>query len=285
MNDLAPSSKAGGVLTENLAALAEYAFRTAAVHCTDCALYHALWSYERLSGVRGNGFETDREILASLFRNHAGENSRVLIAGAADAGLLALMAQSLDPSRPHITVADRCATPLHVCTQYAATHALPVGTLVTDLISQPLSGKYELAFTHNLLRHLPRDRHVAFLRNLRDALTPGGVLILAHSLPAAPTPGVPLSHYAARIFEALSSQGIGLPESEDRFRSRLEAYVESQPRWLDAIISPDHVERVFDTAGFRIVRRIDHERRTSVPDRDGGATRPTPAHIFVAEPA
>ena len=73
-----------------------------------------------------------------------------------------------------------------------------------------------------------------------------------------------------------------LPESESSFRRRLESYAEKQHAWSDAVLGLSHVESVFEKAGFRILDRIDHDRRRTVPDRDGGPPTPMPTHIFLA---
>src|SRR5215467_4124293 len=106
-------------LREDLFQLAEHGFHTAARFCKSCYHYHALWGYERLAGIKSNGFETERDLLEPLLNSELPERGRVLIAGAADAGLLAFTAQTMHNRVGAITVADRCPTPLEVCRRYA----------------------------------------------------------------------------------------------------------------------------------------------------------------------
>ena len=272
-------------LRENLLTLAEHGFHAAAQLCKACYHYHALWGYERLAGIKSNGFETERDFLEPLLNSELREQGRVLIAGAADAGLLAFVAQTTSNRAAGITVADRCATPLAVCRAYAAAYGLKVATEVTDLTLDAIPTAHDLAFAHNVLMLQPLEKHAAFLGNIRRSLLPSGKLVLVNRVRAAkPSARLPPEHYATRLIEALSARGIALPEGEADFRKRLEAYAEQQHAWSDAIVELGHVERAFDDAGFRILRRIDHDRRRTIPDRDGGPPMPMMTHIFVVTP-
>jgi SAM-dependent methyltransferase len=274
-------------LSENPAELAEHGFRVAQSLCSGCRNYHALWGYERLARVKSNGFETERDILEPLLRRHARQGSHVLIAGAADAGLFAMMAQATRTAMPDITIADRCGTPLSVCRRYAEMHRLAVRTVTTDLTAAPLAATHDLAFAHNVLMLMPLGLHASFLSNIRRSLAPDGIFILVNRVRvrSANTSRLPPTHYATRILEALASRGVALPESEADFRRRLEQYAEEQHSWSDAIVGLEHVETSLAEAGLRIAERIDHFRRTTIPDRDGGQAIPMPTHIFVARRA
>jgi len=273
-----------GDLHEDLADLAAYQFRTAQETCVACDNYHALWGYERLAGIKGNSFETERDLLEPLLRGNLPSGGRILIAGAADAGLLALTAQATRGAAPRIIVADRCATPLAVCRRYGESHALNVATAHADLTAEPLASRYDLAFAHNVLMLQPMAQHVAFLSNIRRSLEKNGAFVLVNRVRASTPKPIPPTHYAARILEALAARGIPLPEAESEFRKRLETYAEKQHVWSDAIIDLDHVESSLREAGFHIGERIEHQRRRTVPDRDGGQPTPMPTHIFVLRP-
>jgi hypothetical protein len=276
--------RASGDLREDLADLVAYQFRTADETCVACDNYHALWGYERLAGIKGNSFETDRDLLEPLLRGNLPPEGRILIAGAADAGLLALTAQVMQGAAARITVADRCATPLAVCRRYGESHVLKVATAHTDLAAAPLNSRYDLAFAHNVLMLQPMAQHIGFLSNIRRSLEDNGAFVLVNRVRASKPKPIPPTHYATRILEALSARGIALPEAESGFRERLETYAEKQHAWSDAIIDLEHVEASLREAGFRIAERIEHHRRRTVPDRDGGEPTPMPTHIFVAIP-
>nr|UXE45465.1 hypothetical protein Hi04_10k_c4983_00010 [uncultured bacterium] len=271
-------------LQEDLVDLAERGFHAAAEHCTGCYHYHALWGYERLARIKSNGFETERDLLLPLLISALPEHGRVLIAGAADAGLLAFVTQATWGRAGAITVADRCPAPLAVCHRYAAAKGLEVETEVRDLTLAALASTHDLAFAHNVLMLEPLDRHSVFLANIRRSLAPAGRLILVNRVRSGRSSSqLPPEHYATRIIEALRAREIALPEAEADFRTRLETYAERQHVWSDAVVDLPHVETAFASAGFRILERIDHDRRRTIPDRDGGPPKPMMTHIFVAE--
>jgi len=271
-------------LLEDLADLAAYEFHAAQKLCRTCENYHALWGYERLAGLKGNSFETERDLLQPLLNANVPERGNIFIAGAADAGLLAMTAQLAHGRAPRITVVDRCATPLAVCARYAEGRALSLATVQTDLTSSPLASKHDLAFAHNVLMLQPADLHAAFLGNIRESLNDHGAFVLVHRVRSAKPQRLPPTHYASRTLAALVGRNIPLPEAEGDFRKRLESYAEQQHVWSDAVLGLSHVEWALDAAGFRIIERIDHQRRRTVPDRDGGPPMPMPTHIFLAKP-
>ena len=270
-------------LHEDLRQLAEHGFHTAARFCKGCYHYHALWGYERLAGIKSNGFETERDLLEPLLNSELPANGRVLIAGAADAGLLAFTVQTTEGRPSTTTVADRCPTPLEVCRRYAEARGLDLSTEVVELTLAAASSGHDLAFAHNVLMLQPLNLHAAFLKNIRRSLSPHGKLILVNRVRSGKsrTP-LPPEHYATRMIEALSERGIALPEPVAEFRARLQTYAERQHVWSDAIVDLPHVEGAFAQAGFRILKRIDHDRRRTIPDRDGGPPMPMTTNIFLA---
>ncbi|HYM18630.1 MAG TPA: class I SAM-dependent methyltransferase [Micropepsaceae bacterium] len=270
-------------LREDLVQLAEHGFHTAARLCKSCYHYHALWGYERLAGIKSNGFETERDLLEPLLNSELPETGRVLIAGVADAGLLAFTATTIGDKARSITVADRCPTPLEVCRRYGEAHRLNLSTEVADLTLTGVSPGHDLAFAHNVLMLQPLHLHAAFLEKIRRSLSPHGKLILVNRVRSGePRTRLPPEHYATRMIEALSKRGIALPEPVAEFRKRLETYAERQHVWSDAVVDLPHVERAFAQAGFRILERIDHDRRRTIPDRDGGPPMPMLTNIFIA---
>jgi 2-polyprenyl-3-methyl-5-hydroxy-6-metoxy-1,4-benzoquinol methylase len=265
-------------LREDLVDLASYAFRLAQENCTQCREYHSIWGYERLAEVKGNTFESERDILGPLIRDRLAQEGRVLIAGAADAGLLAFVMQEARSRAPRITVADVCATPLAVCRRHAQSHGLQIATVQQDLTKDPLATRHDLVFAHNILLHLPPHLWSAFLRNIRLCLDRNGALILVHSMrPQDPAPALPVSTgYAARALAALAARKIELPENEALFRRRLESRVR-----VYSAAGLAHLEACLTEAGFAVARRIDHDRRKVNSGLEGGEVKPVLTHIFI----
>ena len=124
---------------------AAYQFRLAQELCAECRDYHAIWPYRRLSRTV-SGIEATADIVGALLRESTQPNGRILIAGAADAGVLALTVQATENLTPFIDVADRCPTPLAVCRRFAETHGFSITTLHLDLGSFAPAQHYDVVF-------------------------------------------------------------------------------------------------------------------------------------------
>ena len=133
---------------------------------------------------------------------------------------------------------------------------------------------------------MPQSQHAAFLSDIRHSLAPGGTLILVNRVrgkrPEAQQ--APASNYAAEMLAGLTARGIPLPEAREHFHARLSDYAEAQKPWSNAVVTLEHVEEALAQAGFHVRERIDHDRRRTIPARDGGAPAKMMTHIFVATP-
>ncbi len=280
----APLDTKGGNLAEDLSALAEYEFRVAQESCIDCNEYHALFTYTRLVGVN-KSLAPDAEIAASLLAKVSPPNARILIAGAADAGMLALAARATAKQNPTITVADRCATPLAVCRRYGEMKNIHVPTFKVDLNEKSLAGPFDVGFTHNVLLFVPEDRRVDFLANLGRSLGPGGTLVLINrprQHKRADDGSLKFGNFATEVEKGLAAHGIPLPEEGARFRRRLEAAAAAERARAHVTLTLEQIEESLAAAGFRIVERVDHFRRRTSLARDGGNSETIPTYFFTA---
>src|SRR5262249_10306073 len=120
--------------SEDIPQLAADSFELANRLCDTCTNYHALWPYLRL--VRGtNGAEHEAPLRESILAERiASGYRRILIAGAADSGVLALVVRAARGWDVSVTVLDRCATPLELCRRFADRWSLSVAAIRADLI-------------------------------------------------------------------------------------------------------------------------------------------------------
>ena len=277
------ASPSGGDYREDLADLAEYEFRAAQTLCADCAEYHGLWGYGRLAGIN-NGVAMDADIMAPALRRLAFRGARILIAGAADAGLLSLVAEATGDAKPDITIADRCETPLAVCRHYAQAHGLAIATLRTELADGPLEGRYDLILAHNLLLFIPAPVRSALLRNLAQALSDKGRLMLVVGMASPQQGGTARAQYRdhAGLLEALRLRGIPLPEEESEFRRRIASLAEAWRARRAIILDRSAIETSLSAAGLMLVETIEHSRRRTLAGEDEAAPVPTCAFIASA---
>lgn len=279
----APAQGASGALHEDQLALAAFEYQTALKLCGGCQDYHATFGYGRLAGTK-KGMVTDSEALASLLAGYGKPGLRVLIAASADAGLCALAAGVLAASKPAITIADLCATPLAVCRYFAGMHGFEVNTLQMDVARTPFPGQFDVVLAHNVVSFIPPALHAAFFRNLRDALVSGGTFILGNRVRPRPQDRDDAQAIGkhGRMIEALHAKGIALPEDEARFRKRLEALDRERYERPEGTLDLERMETNFAAAGFAIRERQDDYRQGKYPKAVNPKDRAV-THFFAAQ--
>jgi hypothetical protein len=239
--------------------LAQYQFRLAQELCSECRDYHATWPYRRLSRTVG-GIEANADITEALLRESVQPNARILIAGAADAGMLALTADATKDLTPSIDVADRCPTPLAVCRLYAKTRGLSINTLELDLSISVPPHRYDVVYGDCILQFVPQQFHVDVLRKLGQAMTKRGALILVERLRAKGEYGSRSKDRAVETLNALAAHGIKLPEDEAGFLLRLNRMLNAHRTRITEYPAPSNLSFCLAAAGFRLKELSDGNR-------------------------
>ena len=241
------------------AILAQHQFRLAHELCAECRDYHATWPYRRLSRTVG-GIEANADITEALLREGVQPNARILIAGAADAGMLALTADATKNLTPSIDVVDRCPTPLAVCRLYAKTRGLSINTLELDFSSSVLPHRYDVVYGDCILQFVPHQLHVDVLRRLGQAMTKRGTLILVERLRASGEYGSRSRDRAVETLNALTARGIKLPEDEAGFVLRLNRMLNAHRTRINEYPAPSNLSSFLAAAGFRLRELSDANR-------------------------
>ena len=245
------------------AGLAEYQFRLALDHCAECRDYHSVWPYRRLSRMV-LGIETGADIVGALLGEFTQPNGRILIAGSADAGLMALTATATKDKNPFIDVADRCPTPLAVCRRFAQGQSLRITTLQLDFGSNVRQRRYDVVFVHCIVQFVPPSLRVEFLRKLGQAMTRQSALILVERLHTRKEDDPRHRDYAADTLDALAAQGIKLPEEETSFRLRLERIVNARRTRIEHSLSSSELNSCLAGAGFQMRELSDRDMQRTI---------------------
>lgn len=252
----APAAAAG--IEENLPVMAAQAYALADRHCAHCRNFHALWPYRRLArmcSAASSGAPVIERTLSALL---APGRCRVLIAAAADTGLLATVVRAGAGLRPDITVIDRCETPLELNRQFAARWSLPLQTRRLDLADFDLQG-FDVIYANEILQHFPNDRRVDLLAHMRRALRPGGHLVCVFHTGGRIEGDVVSQYragYAAWLLAELERNGVPLPDSRDRFQQRANDCASGLETREGAFREPEIVDALMQEAGFLIKDRV-----------------------------
>lgn len=236
---------------ENLVLSAAESFRLSQGLCRDCEHFHALWPYLRMARSSPSvdaGIEALQARLAGLL---SGGGRRIAIAGAGDAGLLALVARAAAGSAENILVIDRCATPLELCRAFAGRWSLPLQTLKHDLTALALEEDADVVLAHSVLSFIPREKRLDLLRRLNRSLSPDGHLLIKFNT-GRPKAASSEYDYAEATAAALEGRGVTLPEARPAFLARLREFGLAQSERELAFETANSVQALLDAAGFRM---------------------------------
>ncbi len=243
--------------TESLAEVAAEAYAQSSHLCGSCADLHALWPYIRLSRT-STGSESEGSDLEVALRDLIGNGRRrVLVAGSADSGLLALVARAGAPHPEEVVVLDICETPLELCRQFANKWSIQIATRRQDLRQLDDQSKYDVVLVHGTLH---------FIRAGRQARS-----ACAHSARAAAAgatcPDVQYEQpvhrrdrrqfppcYADSVLGELRRLHVALPDSEATLRTRLSAHSRRRQLREGAFAKAADVDLLLNEAGFEVIR-------------------------------
>ncbi len=200
---------------EDIRSLAAEAFGLAERHCGVCRPMHSLWPYLRLARA-STGAEGARSHLEPVLRHaFASGQRKVLIAGSCDTGVLALTARAGTGHDLAVTVLDACATPLALCSQFAAAWSLPLATMRVDLQDIELDAAFDLVVVHGTLHFVPPERQQDVVTRLARALGPRGLLVLLYNTSqrlAGELSRESRQNYSGMVMSELERLGVPLPE-------------------------------------------------------------------------
>ena len=237
--------------------MAAAAYALADRYCSHCRNFHALWPYRRLArmcGAAESAVPVIERVITSLL---AAGGQRLLIAAAADSGLLATVARAGAELGPEITIVDRCETPLELCRRFSRRWSLTAQTQVLDLTDLDLQG-FDVVYANSVLQFIPAERRVDVLTRIRRALRPGGHLVYVFNAGGRVVGDVLPEYrggYADWLLGELDRHGIPLPDSRETFRQRTDDYTHELETREGAFENPRIIDDMMKEAGFAIRSR------------------------------
>jgi hypothetical protein len=239
----------GEDLSANLALTA----RLAPACCTVCQGYHLRYVASRLTDAK-TPINHDRRQLAEVVGRYAAARpgpTHVLIAGAADTGILAtcahgVAAAGLGAPRVGYTVLDICETPLALCRAFAGRHGLDVQTVVADLRKPETRLAADLVIVHSVLRQIEADFHRPIMEELRSWLGPDGRIVFSNRL-GKPF-RLPKKRRRERLLERVEKGEVTLPIPLEDILAAFDRSVD-QPHEFETI---GEMHALFDAAGLAV---------------------------------
>lgn len=249
---------------------ARQAFELAQIYCGDCRDYHMTRAFLKAGGHQ-QGPERDREMFAPLLQRLSKPEARVLIAGAADTGILDFVLSAIGERAPRITVIDQCRTPLVLCERFGADRGVSITTVTGDLATAQL-GPFDLIIGHVLMSFVPEDKQRDVLRRIAGMLAPEGNFVLAlTNRPPEGSRRSPMS--VATVLAGLDARGMALPGDGTAITEALRRHLE-RPRSTAG--RGTAALQQLDAAGLVVRER--HDTGTEVP---GAADGPRPTRLYL----
>jgi hypothetical protein len=240
-----------------------------------CAWYHGTWASLHALGLVGAP-----ERHAAFFDRVLGEaiasgQSRVLVCGTADAGMLTVVLRACDGAgvAPDVTVLDRCPTPVQVSAAYARRAGTVVDEWVCDVFDAVRPEGFDVICTHGLLAFVPDERRPQAMTRFRDLLRPGGLLVTTSSIagPSAPDPVVfgddAVRAYADRARQAAEATPALGVAAEDMAASAREW---AERAFTHPVRSRDDMVSLLEGGGFSIVEADVMSRGGLLADNESG---------------
>ncbi len=205
---------------EDPVANAQQAIRFAPLLCRDCRTYHLRHMLWRVVASR-TSIRNDRAEMFALVRELVGTAAaaspdplRIVIAGAADTGILATCAHAVALLGPEIaarvnySLVDVCMTPLALCEAYSRRHGLSVDLHRADLSSLGMAIPADLVVLHSILSYLPATHRRGTMAELRNWLKPQGRMLVSNRIGLAERRRPPDAEIVASYIDRCAGRGI-----------------------------------------------------------------------------
>ncbi len=261
-------------------------------YCKDCGDFHLWWALRRVGkfdeASEWDGFREGiaRGIAAAAA---AGRRPSVLIAGAADSGILktvvdaAFLAGGADMvHRVEVTVVDHCETPLQMCRDFAGQYGVSLTTNRADIGTYAPGRSFDVIAMHEVLPFFPPDHRVDYLRRISGWLNPEGILVTWSIASPQQSPADREDRRAAafRTLETfLATAGSDIDADRDDLHERIMRGSSVKKQFPRPFNDPAGVLAFHESAGLQILEQ-------STMDRDnppGGRHRN--CVVVVARPA
>lgn len=147
-----------------------------------CDWYHAAWPVLRLiNAVSTPYWHLDFYDFAFRALHHelGNDEPKIIVVGAADFSMAAVIHETSPSANPEITVLDQCGTAIRYANYWAETHRIPLQTQRKSVLSPDEEDleRFDIAASDALLTRFPGPSRGAVLSAIRSRLRPGGAFV------------------------------------------------------------------------------------------------------------
>lgn len=226
-----------------------------AAHCSCPNGWHFVWSAFKASGRRRSIY-FQQPLLARLLTRVLPVTRKILIAGAADAGILSVLDSIFGAEVEYVAI-DRCAAPLLALRDYAARTGLSLRCQQVALQDFVPQETFDLVFMHNTLCFLLPHEAADVLRKLKRAMRPGGWMAcgMRYDRPANGLRGTDSVQFAATSRAMVQATFADRPDLARLVDPHIDAYEATYRQGGFHQYEPEQFQLLLDAAGYMTVDR------------------------------
>lgn len=137
--------------------------------------YHTLWGALRAC-ESVDSLQSEEPIFSPVISPFVKDESRLLIAGSADPGILCTLGRIAGSRQPNFTIVDKCEAPLALIEEFSAMRGAPCDTLHADILELDGCKVWDFIFVHYTHAFVAPSHQKRFFGALARSLAPGGTL-------------------------------------------------------------------------------------------------------------
>jgi hypothetical protein len=248
--------------TEDLDWQAQRGLELGSALCACEGHYHTLWGSLRVAGLN-NTMKGEAPHLTEMMAPLLRDGMRVLIAGAADPGVLCGIGRIFSPRMPAFTVIDKCKAPLALIGEFAASRAIACRALHMDLLDLDGSEQWDQIVLHYTADYMNASFRGRLFRSLAACLAPGGTLICATMTGAS----IPLhlqddmaGAFYARAVAALKDTPMAAQAQTPEFEHKLHGYSACRTIRRLRLPTAEGICEFIQDAGLRVLQKHETAR-------------------------
>ena len=232
-------------------------------HCTCTDGWHFVWAALKASKQRRSIYY-QQPLLAELLSPAASNINKILIAGAADSGLLMIL-HSIFGSKVDYTVFDICNAPLEQMKEFAQQHGISLRTQSASLTGWNSDQQYDLIFVHNTLNFLPVEAMADVLLKFASHLTEDGRLACGMRYELATEASSMRRNELLHdtISKMVQSTYATRPDLMSLVSSKIDAYVDQKKKRGVQTLRPDDFKAIWIQAGYVMVSQYQDDQTPS----------------------
>jgi hypothetical protein len=234
-------------------------------YCTCSDGWHFIWASLK-AGQQRRSIYYQQPLLLDLLSPVISKTKKILIAGAADSGILMVL-NSIFGDEVRYSAFDICNAPLEQMKIFASEHDIFLTTHCESLLSWNSNEKFDLIFIHNTLNFLTVSEMGKVLDKFKDNLSVNGFITcgMRYEMVSAESTARRNQTLDDTILKVVNKTYQNHPELISIVSAKVDAYVDQKRSRGVQSLRPDDFQKIISNAGYeQIAAYQDDHTPTSI---------------------